>query len=134
MNIISSEKIQSAHFTDLGCPICGADEMAIDLDGWFHCEDCCALTPEAFGKLKGKHKPPVSMAAKAASIAAEFGYTMDHVRGQMRDSKISSCRAHIFYALHKDGFSFNQIGQLCHKDHSSVSYAVKKMQAALAKD
>jgi len=134
MNIMISDKIQSVTFADIACPICEAGGMTIDLTGWLHCKDCCSLTPEAFDALKSREIAPLDAAKVAEKIAADFGFNMAQVRGQMRDAKISKCRAHIFYALHKHGLSFNAIAKLCSKDHSSVSYAVKKMEAGLAKD
>ena len=133
MNIMISGKDQSIAFAGIDCPICGADGMTIDLTGWLHCKDCCSLTPEAFETIKSWQTAPVDAANVAEKIAADFGFNMAQVRGQMRDAKISKCRAHIFYALHKHGLSFNIIGKMCNKDHSSVSYAVKKMEAGLSR-
>ena len=71
------------------------------------------------------------MENKAAAIAAEFGYTMEEIRGDMRCAAISRCRQQIYYQLRQDGLSFPQIGRICNKDHTSAMYGWKKVADAL---
>jgi len=72
------------------------------------------------------------MEAQAAKIAADFGYTMEQIRGDARDAAISKCRHHIFYALRERGLPFSQIGKICKKDHTSVIHGYRKVQLALS--
>lgn len=123
---------------DLCCPACGKDSLVIDGFGWWHCPDCCSLSPEAFDSLSRQIRRKAmadnnlqKAVEKVERIAAQFGYTLDDIRGQMRHPKISACRQRIFYELHEDGVSFNQIAKICNKDHSSVSYGWKKMADGL---
>ena len=126
--------IANQKMTGLHCVICGNPEIEIDEIGWLCCDGCCSLSPGAVKKMlrEGVMVFSVSkMEAQAAKIAAEFGYTMEQIRGDARDAAISKCRHRIFYELRQRGLPFSQIGKICKKDHSSVIYGYQKVELAL---
>lgn len=131
--------METSHSIDLHCPACDNHGLVIDAFGWLHCSGCCSLSPEAFEVFAKQDKAAQinreiveNALRKAADFADMHGFTIDDIRSQLRTPHISNIRQILFHELHtRDGLSFSMIGKIFHKDHSSVSYAVKKVADAL---
>lgn len=59
-------------------------------------------------------------------VAEIHNVTVDDMMGNGRTSKFVEARQEAFYALHKRGLSYSEIGRIMNRDHSTVMYGVRK--------
>jgi len=68
----------------------------------------------------------------ASEVAAEFGYTMDDIRGPTKgNATLARARAWVCYCANERGASANAIARFIGKDHTSVLEAIKRAKAEI---
>lgn len=62
-------------------------------------------------------------------LASELHVSIEELRGPSRVRAISNARAIIHWTMRRVGFTLHDIGDILHKDHSSVAHAQRKVEA-----
>lgn len=94
----------------------------------FREDDAAQILRADLGRRITAGCPRKSRIAREASEKHRISLAM--LRGESRNAEIVSARWEAMLAMHKDGHSKNSIAKFFNRDHSSVVYAIKKMEAA----
>jgi chromosomal replication initiation ATPase DnaA len=81
-------------------------------------------------------RPPPCTPELHASLAAildAYGRTWAHVVSPARPAAYIPCRRAIYWLLHCRGWSSLRIGRFCHRDHTSILYALGKVNSHVIK-
>lgn len=79
------------------------------------------------------HLRPSVIDLYAARVAALFGVTLDDIKGGRRHTKIVDARHALAWALrHGAGASYLDIGRALNRDHTSIIYACRRVDALRA--
>lgn len=58
-------------------------------------------------------------------VAEALGYGVAHIRGERRHAHLARARKACALALRQAGYSYPEIGEALHRDHTTVQYAIK---------
>lgn len=72
--------------------------------------------------------PPAEIEQIINKICDNYLVTKEEVISKSRHRRFSKARHHIFYEMRKRGMSFNQIGRIFGRDHTTIVCAVHKYQ------
>jgi len=61
------------------------------------------------------------------ALADELNVSVEELKGPSRQQAISNSRAVVHWTFRQLGFSLHEIGNMLHKEHSSVAHALKKV-------
>jgi chromosomal replication initiation ATPase DnaA len=78
----------------------------------------------------GRHlaSPAASVAQAFATVARRFAVTYDELTGRDRHQRITNARQVLAWILRQYGLSFPEIGALLQRDHTTIQYAVAKIE------
>jgi hypothetical protein len=71
-------------------------------------------------------KSTLPMREIAEPIMLECGVTLEELRGAGKTARLFKPRQRIMCALYEKGFTQDAIGQFLNRDHSTVTFAIKK--------
>lgn len=86
----------------------------------------CEVEIETEEALKGQLS---TMRGIAAYICQQYGVTMEHLRGECRDSEFVKARAEFSIRAVAIGKSYSEIGRFLNRDHATIMHHVKKARA-----